>query len=66
MDSPRFQSNFQAQKRALAKAKNEGPNAVLDAVKIAMESFERYGYPDQWHDWERAEDEAKMKLLYGR
>lgn len=58
MDSPQFQSNYLAQKRALTKAKKEGPKAVLAAVEVAMASFEKHGYPDQWHDWERAKDDA--------
>jgi len=66
MDSPSFQSNYLKQKAALAKAKKDGPQAVLNAVEIALASFEEHGYPDQWHDWERAKDEAEMTLLYGR
>lgn len=62
MDSPDFQSNYQKQKAALAKAKKECPKAVLKAVEVAMASFEEHGYPDQWHDWERAQDDAEFEL----
>jgi len=62
MDSPQFQSNYIKQKKALSKAKKQGPEAVLKAIGIAFVSFERHGYPDQWHDWERAKYDAQMEL----
>ncbi|MCK9434340.1 MAG: hypothetical protein M0R32_05840 [Candidatus Cloacimonetes bacterium] len=63
MDSPQFQSNYIKQKKALVRAKKSGsPNTIIDACNAALASFDQHGYPDQWHDWERAKYDAQMEL----
>lgn len=51
---------------ALTRAKKKGPQAVIDAVKVAYEQFDLYGWPDQWHTWEIAKSDAELELRYGR
>lgn len=48
-------------KRAIA-AKND--NLVLRLHEQAMAKFEEIGYPDYWHDWERAKTDIEMKRAH--
>ena len=36
--------------------------AVVKEVDYAMAIFDEKGAPDQWHNWERAKDDAKTKI----
>jgi hypothetical protein len=50
-------------KSALTRAKNSGdPQKVIDACDKAFEDFDRYGYPDSWHTWNIAREDARFKL----
>lgn len=45
---------------ALTRAKNSGDNdKVLEACRNAFARFEVIGTPDQWHNWQRAMDDAE-------
>lgn len=51
-------------KAALTRAKNSGkPEAIIAACDAAFAEFDRTTYPDNWSLWQRARDDATMKLL---
>ena len=50
-------------KAALTRAKRSGdPIKIQKTVQQAFLRFETVGYPDCWQDWQRAEDDAWIKL----
>jgi len=54
-------------KARLTRAINsKDPDKVLAAVKVAFARFDVIGYPDQWHRWERAKDDATFAKQHGR
>lgn len=48
-------------KNAIA-AKNK--NLILRLHTEAMAKFEQIGYPDYWHDWERAKMDIEMERAH--
>lgn len=57
-----FQANCKRQKAALTRAKKIGPQAVIDVCDIALGSFDVFGWPDYWSDFEREKGDAEMIL----
>lgn len=49
-------------KAALTRAKKKGPEAVLAAVEAAYADFDKGLWPDNWHLWKIAEEDAKMEI----
>lgn len=48
---------------ALTRAKNTNdPQKVIDTVDAAFARFDVIGFPDQWHAWQRAKDDAIFTL----
>jgi hypothetical protein len=46
-------------KAALTRAKNSGKQTrIIDACDAALADFERVGYPDNWHLWRQAREDA--------
>lgn len=44
---------------ALTRAKNSKNNdKIIETCNKAFARFEVIGYPDQWHEWQRAKDDA--------
>ena len=42
-------------------------DAVLKEADYALGVFQEKGYPDDWHRWERAQDDAKThRQIYGK
>lgn len=52
-------------KAALTRAKKVSPHKVIDVCTKALEDFEKNGYPDCWHLWRQAKEDARIKILYG-
>lgn len=59
---------FAAAKAALTRAMKKGPEATLDEVakRFAVWDAQNVAYPDDWHRWNRAADDAQLMLAYGR
>lgn len=55
-------------KRRLTMAKRKGPQAVRDEVKRTLDDWLNRGlaYPDDWHRWLRADEDAALELRYQR
>lgn len=51
-------------KSALTRAKKVGPQKIVDVCTIALKDFEDNGFPDCWHLWKQAREDAIMKLRY--
>lgn len=51
-------------KRRLTVATKQGPQAVIDCVNHQFTQWDTAGkaYPDDWHRWERARDDAQYQL----
>jgi hypothetical protein len=49
-------------KAALTRAKKKGPQAVIDAVDAAFSDFDDTMYPDNWHLWKVAKQDAELEL----
>lgn len=51
-----------------AKLKNaiavKNHNLILRLHDEAMAKFEEIGYPDYWHDWQRAKDDIEMQRAH--
>ncbi len=48
---------------ALTRAINsKDPHKVIAAVAHAKARFDAVGWPDQWSNWQRAEDDARFQL----
>jgi|RhiMethySRZTD1v2_1073278.scaffolds.fasta_scaffold1235585_2 tellurite resistance-related uncharacterized protein len=61
-------AEFSKAKAALTRAKNSGdPHKVVDTVDKTFAAWDDAGvaWPDDWHRWERARDDAKVALAYG-
>lgn len=39
-------------------------NKLLDEVLYALDIFDEKGYPDDWHRWERAKEDAQYWIAY--
>jgi hypothetical protein len=56
-------STYRRLKSNLTRALNScDPVRVLAACLEARTHFQRDGYPDDWHCWQRAADEAFLKI----
>lgn len=53
-------------KSALTRAKKKGPEAVIAACDAAFSDFDDTMYPDSWHDWKRAKEDAQYELARKR
>jgi len=54
-------------KSALARAKNsKDHDKVVATVRAAFARFEIIGYPDAWHSWQNALDDALYYKALGR
>ena len=42
--------------------KNGNPRTIIAECMDAKRIFEEKGYPDCWHDWERAQSDAEFQL----
>lgn len=52
---------------ALTRAINAGdPKKILETANRALAKFDEIGYPDQWHRWQRARDDAVYALQQQR
>ena len=49
---------FTTQKARLTRAKNSGPLAVLVAVEKTLDEWQGKAWPDDWHRWRAALDDA--------
>lgn len=62
------QNNYRKHKAALTRATNSGdPNKIIAACDAAFADFDTYehGWPDDWHRWNIAKQDAELKLAYG-
>ena len=53
---------YRAQKAALTRAQKKGASFVLEEVHRAKQEWDSSYWPDDWHRWQRAEDDALMDL----
>ncbi len=65
------QAEFTALKSRLTRvvnaAKRTGDHqAVVDEAQRAQAVFAEKGWPDDWARWQRAEEDARLALLYAR
>jgi hypothetical protein len=58
------QKEYKALRASLTRAKKKGPDAVIAECNHALAIFEERGYPDSWHDWERAKGDAETAKRY--
>lgn len=61
-------AQFSAAKARLTRALNsKDPQRVLDTVAAEYATWDEgdYAYPDDWHRWERAKDDALLAQAYG-
>lgn len=49
-------------KAALTRAKKVGPEKVVEVCARALDDFQDNGYPDCWHDWQRAMEDAQLDI----
>jgi predicted metalloendopeptidase len=48
---------------ALTRAINAGdPKKILETANRALAKFDEIGYPDQWHRWQVARDDAMWAI----
>jgi hypothetical protein len=55
-------------KSNLTRAQKSGdPNKVIGAVDAAFKDWDDSGnsYPDQWHNWKRAKEDAEHQIRMG-
>ena len=58
---------FRSMKAALTRAKNsKDPQKLLSTANAALARFEEVGFPDNWHMWQSAKDDAHWALARGR
>lgn len=58
--------NLPALKSRLTRAKNTGdPHRVIAVCDEALGLFQDQGYPDCWHRWEAARDDAMIARHHG-
>jgi hypothetical protein len=62
MNNQELNAMVRRHKTALTIAKKKGPEAVIDIVRIAFEDFQEHGWPDNWHIWNIAKEDAEMAL----
>jgi hypothetical protein len=56
-----------AMKSALTRAQRSGDSArILKVCDAAFETFERDGYPDAWHRWNIAREDARYAMARER
>jgi len=61
-----LKKEFPKLKAALTRAQNtKDPQKLLAAAEKGLARFEEIGFPDQWHRWERAKDDAKFAIARG-
>ena len=53
-------------RRRLTMAYKQGPKAVIDCVERTFAEWNDgdYAWPDSWHDWNRAHDDALTELAH--
>ena len=57
------EGEYRRLKGNLTRAINSGSHVrVIRACEKAFRSFEQYSYPDDWHRWQRANDDAAYAL----
>lgn len=57
------QDNYKKQRRRLRRAKTKGdPQEILKVALEGLASFDTYGWPDSWTEWQRAADDAVWAL----
>lgn len=61
-DKDAVTKELRKQRGKLTRAKKKGPQAVIDCCNAAMARFEIVGYPDQWSEFQRAQDDAKVEM----
>lgn len=68
IDYAAAQKSFTKHKAALTRAKNTGdPQKVVQAVDAAFGEWERLDmpFPDSWHTWNVARNDAQLAIAYG-
>jgi hypothetical protein len=59
------QKEYKRLKGRLTRAINSGDSRkIMDEAASGMLAFEDTGFPDDWSRWQRAYDDAQMKLNY--
>lgn len=56
------QATFRKHKAALTRAKKVGPEKIIEVCTKALDEFEDNGYPDSWHNWQRALEDAQLEI----
>jgi len=57
------QAEYKRLKTRLTRAINSKDNArIVEEASHGLAYFEEHGYPDQWHNWQRAQDDAVYAL----
>lgn len=54
--------SYRAHKSALTRAKKVGPEKVALVCAAALQDFEDNGYPDDWHRWQVALQDAQFEI----
>jgi hypothetical protein len=59
---------FAQAKARLTRAIKKGPQAVIDEVNRTYREWDNgnFAYPDDWHRWERARDDAQYEIARTR
>lgn len=60
-----FQREYRLLKGALTRAERSGkPEWIIEECEAALARFDVIGWPDDWSRWERAKNDAELKLRY--
>lgn len=49
-------------KSALTRAKKVGPEKIVEICTNVLDDFEDNGFPDCWHLWLRAKEDAELEI----
>lgn len=59
------QKEFTRLKGRLTRVENKGDSAkIIAECDYAFKIFDEKGYPDSWHHWNIAREDAKLRTLY--
>lgn len=61
------QTEYRSLKSKLTRAKNsKDPQKLLEVAEAALARFDEVGYPDSWHTWRVAAEDARYALARQR
>lgn len=59
-------TNLKARLTRRLKKRAEDPHALLKEAEHGLAVFREKGFPDDWHRWECARDDAQLTIKFGK